>query len=140
MGVDVDQRVTGIAQRQFREEAGGRRGVPDRLGGEGELVGGGSNVVLPEADDPHPALFETRVDRADRGEDRDPVAALAQAHRRIEGDLGLAAVDVGVVENEDDVHGGSRFFPADRRASRLPARATIRKQSAHVYRPAVDRP
>jgi hypothetical protein len=36
------------------------------------------------------------------------VATLAQAHGGIEGDLGLAAIDMGMVENEDDVHGGSR--------------------------------
>ncbi|MDF9793838.1 hypothetical protein M2440_004539 [Methylorubrum extorquens] len=104
----MHQRVARIAQRQFRGEAGGGATVPDRLHGKSELVRGRGDVVLPEADHPRPALGEPGIDRADRGEHRNPVAALAQAHGGVEGDLGLAAIDMGMIENEDDVHGDSR--------------------------------
>ncbi|BAU90935.1 hypothetical protein MPPM_2330 [Methylorubrum populi] len=68
------------------------------------------------------------------------MAALPQADGRIEGDLGLPAIDMGMVENEDDVHGGSRLFPTRLPESRRAALAMIRERSRPVYQPAVDLP
>ena len=63
------------------------------------------DVVLAEADHLDTGLRQARVDRPDRREQRHGVAALAQGKGGLDRDFGLSAVDVGVVEDEDDVQG-----------------------------------
>jgi hypothetical protein len=51
----------------------------------------------------HAGLGEAGVGGPDRGEDRHPVSARPQAERGLDRDLGLTAIDGGMVDDEDDV-------------------------------------
>lgn len=106
----MHQRVGRIVVPEFPGEPFGGFAVPDRLGREGQLVCGGSDVVLPEADDADAGGSKSRIDWADGGEDRDGVSPRPQPQRRVESDFRLPSIDVGVIENQDDTHDGSRSF------------------------------
>jgi hypothetical protein len=104
----VNDRGGGIAVRQQTPQRPRCRGIPNHLRREGELVRRRVDVVLAKARHLDASLRQARIDRPDRREQRHRMAARPQAQGGFDRHLGLAAIDMGVVENEDDVQGTLR--------------------------------
>ena len=68
------------------------------------------DIILPKADDRDARLREARVDRPDRGEQRHGVTARPQPQGGLDRHLGLTAIDVGVIEDQNDVQGLLRLW------------------------------
>ena len=100
----MDEGVPGVAGGEFPREGAARRTVPDRLGGEGQFAARRGDVVLLQADHPDAGGLQPGVHRADRGEQADADPPGGEPQGGFDRDLGLAAVDRGVVCDEDDVH------------------------------------
>ena len=102
--------------RQFRQQGpqGFRGGtVPDALDGGIDFGPVSEEIGLAQADGPDARVGESRIDRADRGEDDRFMAAPFEPERAVEGHLGLASGDVSVIKHDDDSHGcpGQRHGP-----------------------------
>ena len=96
-----------FASLQKRGERTARWLVPEPLGAEPGEGAGGENVVVSEERDRDARVVQALIHGTDGGEEIDLRAAPRQPLRALDGDLGLAAIDMRVVADDDDAHGAA---------------------------------
>ncbi len=100
----MDDRVSSIAAGEKRRELRLRGRIPQPLRAETHERRGRESVRLVEQYDLDASLDQAWLSRADRREEYHAMAAPRQPHGAVDRHLCRAAVDMGVVVDDDDAH------------------------------------